>query len=36
VIMKRANSNNPYFILGVGDTKLMQASDWENFKLNPI
>ncbi|MGB3938303.1 MAG: hypothetical protein WBK79_00685 [Candidatus Cloacimonas acidaminovorans] len=27
VIMKRANSNNPYFILGVGDTKLMQASD---------
>ncbi len=27
VIMKRANSNNPYFILGVGDTKLMQTSD---------
>ena len=27
VIMKRANSNNPYFILGVGDTELMNASE---------
>ncbi|HOG27615.1 MAG TPA: hypothetical protein P5518_07970 [Candidatus Cloacimonas sp.] len=27
VIMKRANSNNPYFILGVGDTELMNAAE---------